>query len=357
MLVAARKEASLQSLGWVLPLSGFVGGWASYLLVQSELELVKAIAVALLAGWAWLCIQPSVRHKFDKINSRHSNQDAVNLVTRSVQQGILFFSVPVLIFSTQALDPGQVLITGFVVLAALLSTIDTIYEKFIAGRQLVFVTFHSLCSFIAGLIILPIAVKIPMENSFNLALFLVLLWLIVGAPLNRRHNELSMRVFITALLFPLLIWSLKDHIPPAGILVESSVLTNGIANHEPMEVLSEVDLAQLTRGLYLYSSIRAPLGLSKEVIFNWRHGTYSGDMASTTTGGHEEGYRTYGLKNDFMPDALGHWTVDILTAERQLLDRVEFEVIPGPVYSTAFTVPRTALNTPRVTGLVIKPSM
>jgi hypothetical protein len=356
MLLAVRSGAGQQRLGWIWPLFGFLGGSASYLLVQREDELAKIIAVAMLAGWTWLCLQPAIRHKFDVIGGARINKAAINRVAQSVQQGILFFSLPILVLSTQTLDYGQVVVTGVVVLAAVLSTVDSVYEKFIASRQLPFVAFHCLCSFAASLIVLPIVVRVPMEQSFNIALLLVVLWLVAGAPLSRRHNEISLRIFIMALMFPLLAWSVKGHIPPAGILAEKSVVTNGISNHDPLVVLSEVSVPQLKNGLYLHSAINAPLGMS-ELIFNWRHGNYSDEIAATTVGDHEEGYRTYALKKDFAPDALGQWTVDILTSERQLLDRVEFEVIPGPVYSSAFTVPRAALSMPRVTGLVIKPSM
>jgi hypothetical protein len=357
MLLAVRSGAGQQRLGWMWPLFGFIGGSVSYLLVQREDELAKIIAVALLTGWSWLCLQPAVRHKFDVIGGKRINRVAIDRVTQSVQQGLLFFSLPILVVSTQALDYGQVIVLGLVVLAALLSTIDSAYAKFIASRQLPFVTFHCLCTFVASLVVLPIVVPIPMEQSFNVALMLVVLWLVVGAPLNRRHNDISLRKFALALIFPLFAWSMKDHIPPAAILVERSVVTNEIANHEPVVVLSEVSLPQLRNGLYLHATIDAPLGLGEEVIFNWRHDDYSDEIAAATVGDHKDGYRTYALKKNFTPDSLGHWTVDILTSRRQLLDRVEFEVIPGPVYSSAFMVPSASLSMPRVTGFVIKPSM
>lgn len=356
MLLAARREAGLQRLGW-MPLFGFIGGCVSYVSVQHEEALARVVAAMLLAGWVWLCFQTSIRYKFHKIRSPGDNEVAIDLVMRGVQQGILFFSLPFLVLSTQTKDPGQVLITAFVILSALLSTVDSLYQKFILNRHSSFVAFHCLCSFVASLILLPIAVTIPPEKSFNIALLFVLLWLVVGAPLNHRHKDISLRIFVLALAFPLIVWSVRAHIPPAGILVESSILANGIADQHMGNSLSKVNAEQLKRGLHLHSSITAPLGLSEGIIVNWRHGAYAEEVASTTTGGAVEGYRTYASKKYFMPDAYGHWTVDILTSERQLLDRVEFEVLPGLSHSPVFAAPRTELSMPRVTGLVIKPSM
>lgn len=357
MLLAEMRESGPQRLGWIVPLSGFIGGSASYVLVQRDSELAPFFAAALLGGWIWLCLQSSIRHKFDKLAGMRIDMAGTNLAIRAVQQSILFFSLPFFVLATQPLDPGQVFVTGAVVLSALATTIDAVYLKFISSRQLPFVTFHCLCSFVAGLVVLPVVITIPPEETFTAALMLVLFWLVMGAPLNRHHNELSIRNFLLALSFPLLVWSLKDHIPPTGMLVENSVLTNAVTNHKPDRILSEISLAQLSEGLYLFSSIKAPLGLSREVIFDWRHGQHSHEIASTITGADGEGYSAYALKQESMPDAAGHWTVDILTSERQLLDRVEFEVIPEPVYSASFTAPRAAFSMPRVTGLVIKPSM
>ncbi len=357
MLLAARGESGPQRFGWILPLFGLVGGSASYVLVQGNDELAAFVAVLLLAGWIWLCLQPSIRHKFDKIGGARRNSADINLAMRSIQQGILFFSLPFFVLATQTLDPGQVLITAVVISAALVSTVDSLYAKFIANRQFSFVTFHCLCSFVIGLVVLPVVIAIPAEKTFSAALMLVLLWLVTGAPLNRNHNDVSIRTFLLALVFPLVLWSMKDHIPPTGVVVENSVLTSEVADHKPGTSLSEVSLDQLSRGLYLYSSIKASLDLSDELIFNWRHGEHSDEMAVAISGGDKDGYSAYALKKEFLPDAIGHWTVDVLTSERQLLDRVEFEVIAGSAYSASFAAPRAEFSMPRVTGLVIKPSM
>jgi hypothetical protein len=363
MLLAARREAGLQRHGWIVPLSGFAGGWGSLLSMRGQDELAKFLAVIVLVSWAWLCIQPSVRHKFDKINCRQVNRDAVNRVTQAIQQGILFFSLPFLVLATQMQAPGQIFVTGFVVLAALLSTVDAMYQKLIANQQMPFVVFHCLCSFIVSLIVLPIVVAIPEDKSFTIALLLVLLWLVVGAPLNRRHHELSVRVFMIALLFPLGVWSLKNHIPPIGTLMENPAVSLETANREATQTAVEVNLAQLEQDLFAYPSSKVPpADPNQGMVLDWRYGAYSDNRASTIMSGHEDGYRTYGLKHDFVPDASLHWsantfTPESLTLESQMLEHVDFDIIPEHVYSPAFTVPRAELSTPRVTGLVIKPSM
>jgi hypothetical protein len=361
MLLAARREAGLQRHVWIVPLAGFTGGCGSLLSLQRHDELAKFLAVILLVSWAWLCIQPSVRHKFDKINCRQVNRDAVNRVTQAIQQGILFFSLPFLVLATQMQAPGQIFVTGFVMLAALLSTADAMYQKLIANQQMPFVVFHCLCSFVVSLIVLPLVVTIPEDKSFTIALLLVLLWLVVGAPLNRRHHELSARVFMIALLFPLAVWSLKNHIPPIGILMENPVPSLETADRKSMQTLAEVDVGQLEQALFAYPLSKVePAGLNQEIVLDWRHG--ANNRASTIMSGNADSYRTYGLKHKFMPEVPLHWSGNAFMPEssalgRQMVDHVDFDALPGHVYSPVFTVPRAELSTPRVTGLVIKPSM
>lgn len=322
---ASRTGRLLQRFGWVLPIGGFVGGWASFVLIHRGEQLARIIAASIIIGWLWLFIQPIVRPLLKKLGGIEFCNITTNFVTQSIQQEVLFFALPFLVLSTRIADPGQVLFTGFVVLVALLSTIDPLYVK-IAKRPVLRLGFHSLCSFIAALIILPIVVKIPVERSFNIALGFVLLWMVIALPLGLQLKQFSLRAFGLALLFPLGLWAMKSHIPAAGIQVRSAVLTSGISESDPVDTLTRVSEAQLRGGVYVHASISAPSGLSQDIIFDWRHEGFSERIASTITGGRAEGFRTYATKQNFMDAPYGDWRVDILSPQGQLLERVRFVV-------------------------------
>lgn len=327
---ASRTGRFLQRFGWILPIGGFLGGWGSFILIHRGEELARIIAAAIVAGWLWLFVQPLVRPLLKKLGGIEFCNITTNFVTQSIQQEVLFFALPFLVLSTRIADPGQVVFTSFVVLVALLSTIDPWYIK-IAKRPVLRLGFHSLCSFIAALIILPLVVKIPVERSFSIALGFVFLWMIIAAPLGLRDRQFSARAFALALLFPLGIWAMKSHIPAAGIQVRSAVLTSGISASEPIDELTRVSEAQLRKGLYVHASISAPSGLSQDIVFDWRHAGYSERIAATITGGRAEGFRTYATKRNFMQAPQGEWRVDILSPQGQLLDRVKFVVEAGAV--------------------------
>src|SRR5690606_31940237 len=107
-----------------------VGGWASFVLIQRGHDLAQVIAVAVLIGWIWILLQPLVRRVMERLGAERFSTLTVNFVTQSIQQEILFFVLPFLMLSTRTADPGQVIFTGMVVLVALLSTIDPLYERY-----------------------------------------------------------------------------------------------------------------------------------------------------------------------------------------------------------------------------------
>src|SRR5688572_19054620 len=106
---------------WLLPVASFASGWVGFLLVRRGEELARIVALLALCGWFWLLVEPWVRRRLERRRRRAGNF-AVNFISQSLQQELLFFSLPLLIGATK-LDAGQVTFTGLVALAALLSTV------------------------------------------------------------------------------------------------------------------------------------------------------------------------------------------------------------------------------------------
>lgn len=342
---------------WVVPLVSFLAGWASFVFVQRGASLAIIIAFAVLAGWIWLFIQPCIQRSVERFSSPAVSTLTVNFVAQSIQQEILFFSLPFLFFSTVLNDPGQVIVTASVVLAAVLSTIDPLYERCIACSQLLRLGFHSLCSFVAALVILPIVVRIPVESSFNIAMGFVILWLLLATPfIYTRRQQLSLGLLMATLVFPVFVWTMRAHIPPAGIQVMEATLTSNVKAHDPVDSLHTVARNELDRGLYVHAAIRAPLGLSQAVIFEWRHDDTVDIVPSVIVGGRTQGFRTFSRKENFGSSPLGDWEVHLRTPQGQLLERVRFTVVESGL-AGASTEASAASRRLRVTGLATNPAM
>lgn len=314
---------------WVLPVLGFSFGWASFVLVQRGEALARGIAFLALAGWLWIIAEPFVKNR--GLAKEHPKVSAhlSNFINQSIQQEIYFFVLPFLFAATHKEDIGQLIFTGLFVLAALISTVDPWYDRYISRYRTVSLAFHALCCFVSALVILPIVVKLPTGKSLVYALGFLLLWLVLVTPrVFSNVQGWKHRLFALAALcaIPLCIWLFRASIPAAGLSVNNATISTGVVNHEPQDSVQRISTAQLSSGVYAYVAVQAPRGLAQEIAFRWQYGGHSETITAQITGGRDAGYRTYTMKSNFPTPATGLWTVDVLTAQGQLLQRLSFEI-------------------------------
>ena len=312
---------------WLLPAASFAAGWLGFLLVRRGQELARIVALLALLGWIWLLMEPWVRRRLEK-RRRSAGNFVVNFISQSLQQELLFFSLPLLIAATHR-DTGQIAFTGLVGGAALVSTIDPWYERFIATRAARRMTFHAFCSWIAALVVLPMVLLVPVERALPLSLLAVGAWLLLTLPLSlyslpRWRTRFAWMVGMA--FVPLLFWELRAQVPAAGLAVTDARVTqtiDGLTPGEPVRRLRQEDLAQ---GVIAFAAIRAPAGLSQHVVFEWRHNGERERIPIEIHGGRADGFRAYSRKQAFPADPRGVWTVDVLTPQAQLLERLRFVV-------------------------------
>jgi hypothetical protein len=125
---------------------------------------------------------------------------------------------------------------------------------------------------------------------------------------------------------PLLLWELRAQVPAAGLSVTDARITRTIDGLTPGVPVRRVREDDLSQGVVAFAAIRAPAGLSQQVIFEWRHNGERERIAVEIQGGRGDGYRAYSRKQVFPVDSVGLWTVDVLTPEAQLLQRLRFVV-------------------------------
>jgi hypothetical protein len=324
-----RAVTLLSRVPWLLPAVSFAAGWISFVLVQRGAELARLVGLLALLGWGWLLVEPLVRRRLEKRRLRMGTV-VVNFVSQSLQQELLFFSLPLLIGATQ-LDVGQVAFTAFAALAALISTIDPLYERFIAKRAARRLLFHAYCSWIAALVVLPMVLRMPLERALPISLVAVAIWLVLTLPLSLlslRNTRSRVAWVAGVLLVPPLLWAVRGQVPAAGFAVTEALITQSLENLIPGPPVRTLSLGDLERGVIAFAAIRAPEGLAQEVIFEWRHNDDRERIVERIQGGVAGGgFRTYSRKVRFPQDAAGLWTVDVLSPQEQLLKRLRFRVI------------------------------
>jgi len=324
-----RLEAFLHRFPWLLPAISFAGGWLGFIMVQRGANAAQIIAMLAIVGWLWLLIEPLLRRRLERSRPGIGNL-FVNFISQSLQQELLFFSLPLIIGAMQ-IDVGQIVFATLVGAAALVTTLDPIYERYIATRAARRLLFHAYCSWIAALVVLPIVVGLPLEKALPLSLAAVGAWVLLTMPLSWKSLQTGKQkaIWLAALvLSPLLVWALRGHVPAAGLAVTQAHITRSIDELTPGPSVTTLSSSELANGVVAFAAIRAPTGLAQSVVFEWRHGEYSERITEEIHGGSRDGWRTYSRKQVFPEASGGRWTVEVLTPQGQLLKRMGFTVIP-----------------------------
>lgn len=323
----ARIARFFERVPWLIPLISFVSGVIGFAMVKRGADLAWIVAMVALTGWVWLLIEPLVRRALERRRAG-IGKFVANFLTQSLQQEMLFFALPFVFGATQR-DTGQIVFLVIAAVAALLTSIDPLYERWIAARAATRLLFHAYCSLIAAVVVLPMVVHLSLEQAVPFALGAVGVWLLLTAPMSLqslRSVRLKAAWIACSLVAPLALWLLRAHIPPAGLAVTQAVITQSIDNLTPGTPARTFTAAQLGNGVIAFVAIRAPSGVAQSIVFDWRHRGSSERITSTIHGGNDSGWRTYSRKQSFPQDARGRWLVDVRTPQGQLLKRLQFTV-------------------------------
>ena len=312
---------------WLIPTVSFITGVIGFVMVKRGADLARVVAIIALAGWLWLLIEPLVRRYLERRRSG-IGKFVSNFLTQSLQQEVLFFSLPFLFGALQR-DMGQIAFIAIAAAAALLTALDPLYERWVAARAATRLLFHAYCSLIAAVVVVPMVVHLSLEEAFPLSLGAVGVWLLLTAPMSLRSLRSTRHKLIwvaCSLLAPLLVWLLRAHVPPAGLAVTQAVITQSIVDRTPGPAVRSLTTAELSAGVVAFAAIRAPSGVAQSIVFEWRHAGEVERISAEIHGGNESGWRTYSRKELFPANAPGRWTVDVRTPQGQLLKRMQFVV-------------------------------
>lgn len=83
--------------------------------------------------------------------------------------------------------------------------------------------------------------------------------------------------------------------------------------------------------VYAYSAVFSPASFNTGIIHEWQHfdsatdkWVTEGEVDLAVAGGRDGGYRTYSTRDGLVP---GHWRVNVLTSNHQVLGRLRFNVV------------------------------
>ena len=305
--------------------------------LQRGEHMARVMAVIALLGWPWLLLEDLIGDWLTRRSRGRLPRATARFLTQQVQQELLYFSLPFL-FTAMQWVPGQIAFVGLAAALALAATLDPLYWHRIAPHAGLSLAFHASCSFVAALVILPIAAHLPTEQALPIAFAATALIVLASlprlfaptddaGPAARSARRFLMPLLVAALLVTA--WFGRAAIPPAGLWVRDARITTAMDGREPGPAVTEVEASTIggDGSLVAFVAVRAPQGLSQAVFFEWHHrGQRVDRIPAQIDGGREAGFRTYSRKQHFGEQPQGDWRVDLRTPQGQLIARRGFTV-------------------------------
>ena len=314
----------------VIALGGFLSGIGSFILVDRQASLASWVAILMLISWIWLMLENTLTGLFARTFKREIPQPLLRYATQMIHQESLFFVLP-FFFITTTWNSGQLVFTGLLAAAGLVSIVDPLYYKWLAPRRWLFLALHTLTLFAALLTALPIILHLTTAQSFKLALIIAMALsfpsLASSFPVNTWRRGVAL-VLVT-LSVGAGGWLLRSWVPPATLWMTEVAVSTEVLNRQPGESLDEIAASRIkSSGLYAYTSINAPRGLNERIYHVWqKDGTEVDRIALDIHGGRKEGYRAWTHKQNFPPNPVGKWQVRVLTEDGQVIGVLRFKVV------------------------------
>lgn len=335
--IQSRVERTVERLkpwSWLWPPMAFAAGLGSFFLVDRQQWLGVALALGLLFTWLLLLSESLIGRWLAKRGHPTLPRGITTFIAQMIHQETLFFTLPFILITT-VWNSGQTLFTLLILGMAALSIIDPLYYK-LAGRwRSLYFIFHAQCVFLVLLVILPIMLHLTTAESLVLALLLTVLvalpsfWhLLKNRSLKRWCAFLGLTVVMAYIAWMGRIW-----VPPASLWMTGSALSPAlnIQQREPQGSIALTPDAIRSNGLYVYTAIRAPRGLSETIYHAWHYNGQPMDVVELSiNGGREQGYRAWSHKLNYPDDPSGDWRIDIMTEGGQRLGLIRFTVSDDP---------------------------
>ena len=132
----------------LIALFGFCSGVGSFILVDRQQGMARWIAVILLVSWVWLMLENTLTQWFARVFKREIPPPLLRYATQMIHQESLFFVLP-FFFVTTTWNSGQLVFTGLLGAAALVTITDPLYYRWLAPRRWLFLALHTLALFAA----------------------------------------------------------------------------------------------------------------------------------------------------------------------------------------------------------------
>jgi hypothetical protein len=253
----------------------------------------------------------------------------VNYLHKNFYQQVLFFVLPVY-WASATPGSANLIFVGLVALAAVLSTLDIVYDRHVSVKRGLAAVYFAFSVFACVNVALPVLWSVNHVDAMRLSAGVALAGFVTLR--FRRHDpqrlgSIAAIAGVAAGLLATVEWG-RRFIPPAPLVVVSAEFGGGIDRRALAVTSRRERLTPAPQPVYVLTAIRAPLGLRDRVRHRWSVGgrTVRETPYSTVAGGRAAGFR---LWSHARLDALSPGRdvqVDVETEGGQLIGRARIAV-------------------------------
>ncbi len=328
----------MQKIWWFH--SFFALGFGVVVMAFARKGLAHADKVLIALGASWVLIFVAFRFIVGPANRKPDERFvkkgvrlATNYVIKQMYQQMFFFLVPLYASSAQwSLTSPNWWIVPLLLLCAVLSTMDLVFDNFIMEHRVIAAGMYGLCMFAVLNLLLPLSFHVPHFSALMVAAVITpaavaLLSYPLGSVTSTRGIAL---VTLCTVILSAGCFLGRDFVPPAPMAMPAAGIGHGTpGSYECVPgPLSQTTDDRLD-GLRCVTQIAEPGGINDDVVHIWQH---RGKEIARAKPIQMEGCRGTVLRSQLaepnLPkDPLGRWTCRVETEDGQLVGLRSFKVV------------------------------
>ena len=325
------------------------------LFARAGLAYADKVMIALFASWALMFI--ALRFVVGPANRREQENElrkgvrvATNYVIKQFYQQMFFFLTPLYASSaTWSLSSFNWWLAPLLLICAVVSTMDLVFDNFIMERRLLASAMYGLAMFAMLNVMMPLLLDVDHRSGLVIAAAatpasVALLSFSIRQVLSPQGAFLTLG--ITGALLGA-VWFGRRAIPPAPLSMPETTVGHGTSgSYECLPGSKHKIRANQLDGLRCGSMLREPGGLKEPVVHVWKHRGYQlmppikpdelqCDDAEATV-------FVSTFPQDLLPkNPIGTWTCETYTNGGQLVGMRKFEVIAADGEAPKAEAPKT----------------
>nr|MBA3820516.1 hypothetical protein [Deltaproteobacteria bacterium] len=329
----------LKKAWWFHSFFALFFGIGVMLFARAGLAHADKIMMALFVSWFLMFVAlrfivgPANRHDHETM-TRKGVRVATNYIIKQFYQQMFFFLTPLYASSaTWSLSSWNWWLAPVLLVCAVISTLDLVFDNFIMERRLLAAAMYGLAMFGVLNVMLPLVAGLSHINGLVVAAaatpaavaLLSFSFKQVVSPQGALLTVTSTGALLGA------VWFGRVLIPPAPLaMTETSVGHGSVGTYECMPPSKHVLRAHQLDGLRCGSLLREPGGLKEPVIHVWSHRGKRLDVRTPEQlpcDGEDVVFRSVFDVAKLPADPTGRWTCATYTLGKQLVGIRTFEIV------------------------------